>query len=174
MQRSARHFQKTGRLPAGHRALLSMQSPPPRLCRGRPAFGPPRASTVIRRKTPNAREAGRLPNLRLIPVDRTFRPVGLRRILAVSATVVVRSPRSASRSLSVCAVGRSVRWRPTRGRSRCAVRGRCLWGSTGAAARWCSRWWRAATVRAGHRNRCRYRWRRLPVTSRASRCPGPR
>jgi hypothetical protein len=39
-------------------------------------------------------------------------------------------------------------------------RGRGVWGSTGAAVRWCSRWSRVATGCGGRRSRRGHRWRR--------------
>ena len=75
-----------------------------------------------------------------------------RRIQAVVATSWLRSLRcqesvSASWS-SVEFVGDGVEVGPG-----CGRRGRCLWGSTGGAARWCSRWCRAARGCAGRRSR---------------------
>ena len=77
-------------------------------------------------------------------------------------------PRRARNSSSACAGvfqprvlrGRAFSWRGDRGQVLAAVHrpGRCPWGSTGAAARWCSRCCPAATASAGRRSRCPGRW----------------
>jgi len=63
-------------------------------------------------------------------------------------------PARGSSTRGSCGAGSSAGQRPRPGAPGCAPPGSCSWGSTGAAARWCSRCCPAATASAGRRSRC--------------------
>jgi hypothetical protein len=87
-----------------------------------PSLGPHGCRAAPDLQPPTGRDAGR------------FRPPASRRALW-------RGCASRGSSSGGCS-GRRRRRRDRRG---CSWQDLCPWGSTGAAARWCSRWWRAAT-----------------------------